>query len=326
MIKELVSIIVPIYNVEPYLDICINSLVRQTYTNLEIILVDDGSEDKSGEICDLWAKKDNRIKVIHKKNGGASDARNKGLDISLGDIISFIDSDDYISIYFYENLINIMEQTNADIVECGFKMFNKKEKINDSYIYNFDYKCFNTQEAMQELILNHNLSTIPCNKIYKRHVIDKLRFKVGKGHEDDFYMYLVFDNIKKITKVNDELYYYLQREDSTMGKMYNLKRLDAIEAKYERFKYIEKKYKDLTLLAKKDVLFGCMYSYQQLLKTKQKKEINKGRKILKRYIDNILFTRSEYRELNIKNKIWIILVKRSLGITCRIRNLFNIGF
>lgn len=326
MVKELVSIIVPIYNVEPYLDKCINSLVRQTYTNLEIILVDDGSKDKSGEICDLWAKKDNRIKVIHKKNGGASDARNKGLDIALGDIISFIDSDDYISIYFYEKLINIMEQTNADIVECGFTMFNKKEKINDSSINNFDFKSFNTQEAMQELILNHNLSTIPCNKIYKRHVIDKLRFKVGKINEDDFFTYLTFDNAKKITKVNTELYYYLQREDSTMGKIYQLNRLNEIEAKYERFKYIEKKYKDLTLLAKQDVLFSCMYSYQRLLKTKQIYEINKGKKILKQYIDKILFTKSDYKELDIKHKIWVILGKKSLGITCRIRNLFNIGF
>lgn len=326
MMKKLVSIIVPVYNVEQYLDKCVNSLVEQTYTNLEIILVDDGSKDRSGEICDLWAKKDNRIKVVHKKNGGASEARNKGLDMASGDIISFIDSDDYISIYFYERLINVMEDTNSDIVECGFKMFKKEEMINDSYINNLNFKSFNTQEAMQELILNQNLSTIVCNKIYKRHIIDKVRFKEGKGHEDDFYMYLVLDNAKKITKVNSELYYYLQREDSTMGKMYNLNRLDAIEAKYERFKYIEKKYKDLTLLAKQDVLFGCMYSYQQLLRTKQIEEINKGKKILKQYINKILFTRSDYRELNIKNKIWITLGKVSLGITCRIRNLFNIGF
>lgn len=111
-----------------------------------------------------------------------------------------------------------------------------------------------------------------------------------------------------------------------MGKIYQLNRLNEIEAKYERFKYIEKKYKDLTLLAKQDVLFSCMYSYQRLLKTKQIYEINKGKKILKQYIDKILFTKSDYKELDIKHKIWVILGKKSLGITCRIRNLFNIGF
>ena len=120
--KKLVSIIVPIYNVEQYLDRCIESLVTQSYINLEIILIDDGSKDTSGDICDLWAQRDKRIRLVHKENGGLSDARNKGLDIATGDIISFIDSDDYISKYFYEKLINIMEQTDSDIVECQFNI------------------------------------------------------------------------------------------------------------------------------------------------------------------------------------------------------------
>ena len=128
--KKLVSIIVPIYNVEQYLDRCIESLVTQSYINLEIILIDDGSKDTSGDICDLWAQRDKRIRLVHKENGGLSDARNKGLDIATGDIISFIDSDDYISKYFYEKLINIMEQTDSDIVECQFKKFNENERVN----------------------------------------------------------------------------------------------------------------------------------------------------------------------------------------------------
>lgn len=324
--KRLVSIIVPVYNVEQYLDKCIESLVTQSYINLEIILVNDGSKDTSGEICDLWAKKDKRIKVIHKKNGGLSDARNRGLDIVTGDIISFIDSDDYISKYFYEKLINIMEQTDSDIVECQFKKFNENERVNYLNKKNIEFISFNTEEAIKNLILNCELSTTVWNKIYKTSVIKKLKFRVGKTNEDDFYTYLAFDNAKKITKLQDELYYYLQRPGSIMGKIYKLNRLDEIEAKYERLKYIEKNYKNLILIAKQDTIFGSLYAYQRLLKDGEESDIEKGKKILSEYINRISFTKRDYSNLNFKNKIWIKLGKISLELTCRIRNFLEIGF
>lgn len=324
--KKLVSIIVPVYNVEQYLDKCIESLVTQSYINLEIILVNDGSKDTSGEICDLWAKKDKRIKVIHKKNGGLSDARNRGLDIVTGDIISFIDSDDYISKYFYEKLINIMEQTDSDIVECQFKKFNENERVNYLNKKNIEFISFNTEEAIKNLILNCELSTTVWNKIYKTSVIKKLKFRVGKTNEDDFYTYLAFDNAKKITKLQDELYYYLQRPGSIMGKIYKLNRLDEIEAKYERLKYIEKNYKNLILIAKQDTIFGSLYAYQRLLKDGEESDIEKGKKILSEYINRISFTKRDYSNLNFKNKIWIKLGKISLELTCRIRNFLEIGF
>jgi glycosyltransferase involved in cell wall biosynthesis len=123
-----ISVIIPIYNVEKYLSVCLESVINQTYQNLEIILVDDGSTDACPKICDDYATKDNRIKLIHKKNGGLSDARNIGVKHATGDLISFVDSDDVLSLYFYEKLINILEENDADIVECGFrKFYNEKE-------------------------------------------------------------------------------------------------------------------------------------------------------------------------------------------------------
>lgn len=323
---KLISVIVPIYNVENYLVKCIESIINQTYSNLEIILVDDGSHDNCHIICDKYAKKDRRIKVIHKKNGGLSDARNAGLDIATGEYISFIDSDDYISLYFYEKLEKVMEISDSDIVECDVLKFEINDEIREFSNKDLEFDVFDNKDAMKSLILNNRLSTIACNKLYKKEITSGLKFKVGKTNEDDFYMYLAFDKANKIAKLEDKLYYYLQREDSIMGRHYGLNRLDEIEAKYERFKYIECNYKELNLLAKQDVIFSCLYSYQRLLKEGEKLDRKKGKKILNRYINNIMFTKEEYLCLNLKNKIWVTISKKSLEIACKIRNFFNIGF
>lgn len=325
LLQEKISVIVPIYNVEDYLHRCVDSIINQTYTNLEIILVDDGSPDNCLKICDEYAKKDSRIKVVHKKNGGLSDARNAGLEIATGEYIGFVDSDDYISLYFYEKLMNVIKVSGSDIVECGVKKFTENNEINDVENSKLDFKIFNKFEAMQNLIMNKILSVTVWNKLYKKDVIDKLRFKVGKTNEDNFFTYLAFDNANKISKLDDELYYYLQRENSIMGESYKLNRLDEIEAKYERFKFIEKNYKNLTLLAKKDVMFGCLYAYQQLLKNGQERDIKKGKYILNKYIKSVLFTKNDYLDLDIKTKIWITMEKKSLKYTCILRNFFNIG-
>ena len=223
-------------------------------------------------------------------------------------------------------MINIMEQTDSDIVECQFKKFNENERVNYLNKENIEFISFNTEEAIKNLILNCELSTTVWNKIYKTSVIKKLKFRVGKTNEDDFYTYLAFDNAKKITKLQDELYYYLQRPESIMGKIYKLNRLDEIEAKYERLKYIEKNYKNLILIAKQDTIFGSLYAYQRLLKDGEESDIEKGKKILSEYINRISFTKRDYSNLNFKNKIWIKLGKISLELTCRIRNFLEIGF
>ena len=163
---DLISVIVPVYNVEKYLDKCIQSIVDQTYTNLEIILVDDGSPDNSGAICDEWAEKDNRIKVIHKANGGLSDARNAGLDIATGEYIAFVDSDDYIELDFYDKLYNVIKATNCDISICNLRKVYENNNVSVNNCDTFEITEYSTTEAMSALI-DDKIRQVVWNKLYK---------------------------------------------------------------------------------------------------------------------------------------------------------------
>ena len=150
--NSLISVIVPIYNVEKYLDRCVESIINQTYKNLEIILVDDGSPDNCTQMCDDYAKKDSRIRVVHKENGGLSDARNAGMEVATGEYVSFIDSDDYISLDFYETLFQTMIDNDSDIVECSVVKFYENGKF-DEYSDDQMIKNFNTVDGLEGLIV-----------------------------------------------------------------------------------------------------------------------------------------------------------------------------
>lgn len=178
MNNELISVIIPVYKVEKYLDECIQSVINQTYKNLEIILVDDGSPDNCGKICDEYAKKDNRIKVIHKENGGLSSARNAGLDIARGEYISFIDSDDYVSKDFIKNMS--IQMANADLIICGMKnVYKEDEKCDEKENVVIKNETLTFIEANQKLIKPKNeIYVTACNKLYRRELFDNLRFEI----------------------------------------------------------------------------------------------------------------------------------------------------
>ena len=319
-----ISVIVPIYNVEQYLDKCIESLVNQTYRNLEIILVDDGTKDKSGEIADLWATQDDRIRVIHKKNGGLSDARNAGMKIATGEYIAFVDSDDYINIKMYEKMMNIFFKENVDIVECEVNYVYENKIVygkNSQQV-----KIFKQDEALKELILEQNLHQTVWNKLYKKECISNIFFEVGKINEDEFWTYKIFLNAQGIAKLNDNLYFYLQRSNSIMGcDNYSLKRLDVLEARYRRLKYIEKNYNQLFFIDKKSFYFSCIYHYQYILRTNNKELLEKGSIVIENHIKNIKFSREDFKLLNNKEKIWFLLASISLKNTCKFRNKLKIG-
>ena len=183
--NPVISIIVPVYKVEKQLNKCIESILNQTFKDYELILVDDGSPDNCGHICDEYEKKDSRIKVIHKKNGGLSDARNAGLDIALGKYIGFVDSDDIIHPQMYEKLYNCINKSNLDIVQCKFKRFKSIEEINinisDSEL---NFKEYNSQDAIIDLIDNNKINVNAWNKLYKRELFQNERYPKGKIHED----------------------------------------------------------------------------------------------------------------------------------------------
>lgn len=232
------SVIVPVYKVESYIHKCVDSILEQTYTNLEVILVDDGSPDNCGKICDEYAAKDKRVKVIHKKNGGLSDARNAGIDISTGNIIGFIDSDDYIEARMYEEMIDYMEHNNLDIV-CADTNQVKGNKIKFKPRYKKNY-VWNKQEALSE-ILNGNLDNAAWNKIYKREIIGNTRFPQGRVYEDVATIYKFIYNADKVGYLSKPYYYYVKRKGSIVTSGFNCKsRYDCFVGYIERLNFAKK--------------------------------------------------------------------------------------
>ena len=245
--KDLVSIIVPIYNIEKYLIRCIESILAQTYKNIEIILVDDQSIDKSTEICDSYAKLDNRIKVIHKLNGGVADARNVGITTATGKYLVFIDGDDYVNKDMVEKLYNAVEVNDADIAICNYEYVNENGEI----ISSINRKVFenNLNEILIDEVIywkNYNdydkiYYVVLWNKIYKREVFGDLKFPKGKIHEDEAILHRLLNRCEKIVCLNEKMYNYVQRHGSIMNRKMSIKSLSYIETIINRINYLCKK-------------------------------------------------------------------------------------
>lgn len=234
-----VSVIVPIYNVEQYLAKCIDSLLNQTLEDIEIILVDDGATDSSPKICDTYALKDNRIKVIHKSNGGLSDARNVGLEVTKGEYIAFLDSDDWVEPNFYEYLYKLIKREQADIAQCDYiEAYSHDAKIDFNEIIKE-----NVHTGIEALYLLHGeeyvKTVVVWNKIYKRKLFKSIRFPKGKIHEDEATTYKVLHQASKVVNSNLPMVYYRQREGSIMAEGFNDKRLYVLEAWREKRDYFE---------------------------------------------------------------------------------------
>lgn len=242
MEDKLISVIVPVYNIEKYLRRSINSIINQTYSNLEIILVDDGSTDESGKICDEYANIDSRIKVIHKKNGGQASAINLGLDIAKGDYIGFSDPDDYINKNFYKNLYILAEKYDTDITECSMIKVKEEEDIEKVYIEEFEVdenekvELFDGIGGLRKLFgedfADYLETIVKVNKIYKKEIFDDIRFSEVRIYEEWGTMYKLYCNTKKNLKLNKVQYVYVQRKTSTVNRPFSEERLlmlDGIE-------------------------------------------------------------------------------------------------
>lgn len=238
---KLISIIVPVYQTKEYINDCLDSVINQTYRNLEIIVVDDGSTDGSGEICDSYAKADDRIKVIHGINGGLSHARNVGIDIAKGEYLVFIDSDDMVHPEFISYLYKLCESTGSDIAQCDFLMIKDKNDILSPQ--KVEHICiYSPQEVLAKTYMGFEAVRyiVAWNKMYKKQIFDNVRFPKGKIHEDAYTAHKLFWNAKKIVVSNLYLYWYLQRADSIIGKKFSVKRLDSIEASREKREFFKK--------------------------------------------------------------------------------------
>ena len=323
---DLISVIVPVYKVEQYLDKCVESIVNQTYKNLEIILVDDGSPDSCPQMCDEWARKDSRIKVLHKENGGLSDARNAGIAIATGQYIAFVDSDDWIDKCMYENFMQCIEATGSDIVCCGIMRVVDDEKVEHSRRFKGAGESFSAQEAIRELILNRKIQQVVWNKLYRKDLLRGILFECGKTNEDEFWTYQIVGNSKSVTVLDYEGYFYLQRAGSIMNEGYSLKRLDAIEAKVYRQHYIEQNFHELATVARKDLLYSCLYHGQLSMKYLKPESRDIAFRRLKKIVKTFYFRKEEMCNLRFKDKFWLRLGYRSLQITCMVRNFIRIGF
>lgn len=221
---DLISIIVPVYNAEKYLDRCIESLIKQTYRNIEILLVNDGSKDKSGEICNNWSKRDNRIKVIHKENGGASSARNIGLENAIGDYIGFVDSDDTIECEMYERLYDLMCKYKVEMAIC--EKNNRKKKSKDEYL---------VEKWGQEELLNHffrvNGQTGVQHvgtRLIKKNILNNFRFIEGRMNEDVHASYYFATSVKDAVYTNEGFYNYFLNQEGVTNREFTEKNLDLL--------------------------------------------------------------------------------------------------
>lgn len=246
---ELISIIVPVYNVEKYLKRCIESILGQNYSKLQIILVDDGSTDRSGKICDSYAEKDSRIEVIHKENGGLSDARNIGIEHAKGTYITFVDSDDMIDRQYISFLFSEISKFDADISICRYKRFTESqelkhlEKSEESVVYN-------NIEALKTLLYTpEKIPQSACGKLYKIKMFKDIRYPLGRLNEDIGTTYKLFYNSKKIVYNSSQYYFYYQRMDGIVRSRFSEKSMDAIYFSEEILAFVQKYIPDLVKAA-----------------------------------------------------------------------------
>ena len=324
MTEPLISVIVPVYKVEKYLERCVQSIVDQTYKNLEIILVDDGSPDCCPGMCDAWAEKDDRIKVIHKKNGGLSDARNAGMKASSGELMGFVDSDDWIDANMYQCLYEAMKADNSDIAACGVEMV-WGDGTQPRTLTKTGGCVLQREEAVRAIIEESWLKQPVWYKLYKTELVRDIPFPVGKYHEDVFWSYQAIGRTNCVSVIDYIGYFYWQRSESIMGEPYSRKRLDTIEALVYRQDYLENKFPGLAPMARCGLWFSCMYQGQRVLREMPKTEQASAMCYLRSVIQQNAFSLTSLNSLKLKELIWVSLAKVSLRTVCRIRNALGIG-
>lgn len=324
---ELISIIVPVYNVEKYVRRCIDSILTQSYKNFELILIDDGSTDMSGKICDTYLQQDERIKVIHQKNGGLSAARNAGIEVATGDYVTFIDSDDYIAQEYLLVLLNGIKKFKADISMClGMKFFDgetvKCEEWNDNIS-----EVFNSCDALENVLYHKKLNLYAWGKLYKSSLFEGIRFPENKLFEDVYTTYKLMDKADCILFNPTRLYYYYQRTGSIVNSEFNSKKIQQIMAAEEILEFIDEKYPDIHDAAVSKCFIAATDIYRRIPKqNKYMKEreyaervIRDYRKIVVKDVKNKKLTRCialiaiiDIRLLNYSGRVYQWLIQRGI--------------
>ena len=313
----LISVILPVYRVENYLDRCLQSITGQTYRNLEIILVDDGSPDDSGVICDAWAEKDSRIQVIHKENAGAGAARNTGLDMASGEIISMIDSDDYLDVHMFEHLLSLMTE-DVDIAECDI-CWTEVDDLQMDDGSQAETRVYDREDAMRLHIRDEVFCQTPPNKLYRRKTIGQIRFPEGNLIDDEFFTYKVIGNAKKLARSSACMYAYRQQLGSAMHKAFSLKRLQGLEAKRQRLSYLRQRMPSLEYEAKFDLFFTAMFMMQSCLRSLKGEQLQQARSCVREVLKEIT-PLERNPEASAKKNLLLKLAQKNFEGTCKALN------
>ena len=321
--KEKISVIIPVYNVEKYLKRCLDSVINQTYKNLEIILIDDGSTDNSGKICDEYAEKDKRIIVVHKENNGVSEARNNGLDICTGGYIGFIDSDDWVAKNYFEILLEKIRCNHSDISYCDYlrtdkyityTKFNKKIEIKE-YHGNDILKIFLEKELVSAWA-----------KLFKKEIFEDLRFPVGKINEDIATIFIAFSKANRIVNINQKLYFYYKNTGSITKSKFTVKNLDLLTA-WEEVVKLSKRYPEhiqsLAEFRLKKAYFSLLgvIAYYDMSNTEDNIKIKKY--LLNQFKANF-FCLLKSKMINFNRKVAMIFMRLSFNTCCIIGKIMRI--
>ena len=303
MNNKKISIIVPVYNMEVYLNRCVDSILAQTYKNIEVILVDDGSKDSSPEICDQYASQDSRVKVIHKVNGGLSSARNAGLDVASGDYIGFVDSDDYISPEMYSLLATRLDECDADIANAKYVRVDEYGNTTPSKVTHTSDEDICAVQFVRELML-HTGDVSVCTKLFRAELFHSARFPEGKLNEDLLFMIDVFSNVNKVSFVDHIGYFYFTRSES-ISSGYGKAVIDMVGNSLCAMKMVANKYPML----KNEAMRFALYQHMAYLLLVPKKDAIKSNDV---YVKALQFVRTNVMKavpnkyLSIKNKLVII--------------------
>lgn len=325
---ELISVIVPIYKVEQYLNQCIESIVNQTYRNIEIILVNDGSPDKCPEICEEWKEKDHRIHVIHKENGGLSDARNVGMSASTGVFISFIDSDDVVEPEYLEYLYRALCETGADVSECNYQVFSNCPE-------NFgSQKCMSSPiiQSGEEALYRFSNCIHPVNhmvwdKLYRRELIENEPFLYGRQAQDVLFSCHIFGKCKSIARIDNVLYHWRLRQGSASNSFLQ-QRLDALETYWKSLNYLETSYPLFVKDCKNYYLSLCFGAYEWIMEYCPKHNRADVMKTVNAYRRRIKYNKEEWTASSFAEKIRYIcsspfMIKPSVRIRLLIDHLID---
>ena len=308
---DLISIVVPIYNVEKYIFKCIDSLIKQTYQKIEIILIDDGSQDACGAICDNYASKDNRIIVVHKQNGGLSDARNVGISVSKGKYITFVDSDDFVSKYYVEHLYHMMIKTNSDMsIVHSLTFYDGDSPKIDEKNEIIDLKVISSEQAINNT-LDIKLRQSAWGKMYRKSIFDSIKFPYGMLYEDLAVVFYLLEQCKLISIAKNQDYYYLIRQNSIMTSSFSIKQYYSFQPIDLELDFLIEKYPELSdkILARK--LYEQFYIYYRFRKSDKRSDFNDEYKNLKNDIHHNIKRIKKLK--NVKRSLAIRIISYKLG-------------